>query len=202
MSINIKRRTIKIVIAIIVLILAIVGGIYATQIIITNNKISATAEKLKEINVSELENKIIERLKETDLYVEEDTGELFVGTMIGEGTEIKDYITVAYIAIKNGNGIGAVEVPVFKINTDSHGKFKNIEYLAYETWNKGIVEKTIKNIFKEEYDIDFSMTWGMLQFNGNFNGKYNKTFDKLGYTNKGDIYYVRRELFWGNNKLS
>lgn len=200
MSINIKRRTIKIVIAIIVLILAIVGGIYVTQIIIINNKISVTEEKLKEINVSELESKIIERLKETDLYVEKDTGELFVGTMIKEGTEIKDYITVAYIAIKNGNGIGAVEMPVFKINTDSNGKFKNIEYLAYEIWNNNIVEETIENIFKEEYDIDF--TWGMLQVNGNFNVKYDETFNKSGYTNKGDIYYIRRELFWGNDKLS
>ena len=52
-------------------------------------------------------------------------------------------------------------------------------------------------MFKNEYGIEFLMSWGWNEFNGNFNRKYNKTFNNDKSTNKGTIYIDDNNFFIG-----
>lgn len=197
MKVKINKKVFKMIIAIIIIIAIIVVGVFASQLITTNIKITETKEKLSQINAKELESKLIEKLKDTKLYVEIDSGNMFVATMFNEGITFKDYITLSYLCIKNGNPIGAVEIPCFRIISDSNGNFKNIEYTEYYFDNNNTIEETIRNVFKNEYGIELSMSWGWNEFNGNFNRKYNKTFNTDKSTNKGTIYIDDNNFFIG-----
>lgn len=197
MKVKVNKKVFKMIIVVIIIIAIIAMAIFVGQLITTNIKIKETEEKLGQIDVKELENKLIEELKDTKLYVEIDSENMFVVTMFNEGVTFKDYITLSYLCIKNGNPIGAIEIPCFKITSDSNGNFKNIEYTEYYFDSDNSIEQTIKNVFKNEYGIDFSMSWGWNQFNGNFNRKYNKTFNNYKFTNKGSIYIDDENFFIG-----
>lgn len=197
MKVAMNKKVFKIIVAMIIIIAIAAVGIFASQIISTNIKIKETKEKLSQIDAKELETKIIEELKNSKLYLEIDEGNTFVGTMFNEGVNFKDYITLSYLYIKNGNPVGAIEIPCFKITSDNNGNFRNIEYTYYYFESPNTIEQTIKKVFKNEYDIDFSKDWSWNQFNGNFNGKYNRTFNNFKNTNKGAIYIDDQNFFIG-----
>ena len=69
MKLVIKKKTIKIVILIIVMAIIVIGGIFLIQFISNNIMIKQTAEKISQINAEELETKIMEELKNTELYI-------------------------------------------------------------------------------------------------------------------------------------
>lgn len=180
MKVSVNKKALKIFIGIIIAILIIVVGIFASQYISTSIKIAKTEKKLSEIDSTELQSKLIEELKNSKLYLNLDTGNIYVGTMFDEGIAFKDYITVSYLGIKNGNPVGAVEIPCFKINSDNNGKFKSIEYTE-RTVDKTIVPGIVEKVFKDNYDVDLKIVG---------NTRYNKKFNKdiRGYTHKGKIY--------------
>ena len=66
MKLVIKKKTIKIVILIIVMAIIVIGGIFLIQFISNNIMIKQTAEKISQINAEELETKIMEELKNTE----------------------------------------------------------------------------------------------------------------------------------------
>ena len=156
MKVSVNKKAFKIVIGIIVAIIVIVIGIFASQYISTSIKIKETEKKLSEIDATELQDRLIEELKKSKLYLELDSENIFVATMFNEGVTFKDYITLSYLCIKNGNPVGAVEIPCFKITSDSNGKFKSIEYTERtvdEYIVPSIVEKVFKNIIKNSIKI-------------------------------------------------
>lgn len=197
MQVKVNKKVFKTIIAVIIIIAIIVVGVFTSQLITTNIKIKETKEKLSQIDAKELESKLIGKLKDTKLYVEIDEGNIFVDTMFNEGITFKDYITLSYLCIKNGNPIGVVEIPCFRIISDSNGNFKSIEYTEYYFDSDNTIEKTIRNVFKDEYGIEFSMSWGWNEFNGNFNRKYNETFNVDKSTKKGNIYIYDDNFFIG-----
>ena len=131
MSIKIKKKTLKIVGIVIGIIIIIIGLFFLIQTISTNMKISETEEKLSQINAEELNSKLIEELEKTDLNVDLTLDTMFVDTIFSEGEdELEGFTVMSIIAFKNNNVIGGIEIPCFKIESDSNGNFKNIEYVS------------------------------------------------------------------------
>lgn len=140
----------KIIVVIVVAIAVIVGGIFAFQFISTNSKIKDTEEKLSQINAEELENKLIENLKKSKLYV----GAVSESDKELVWTEFKNVNGVVIAKIQSTKG-EYVNIPCFKIESDSNGKFKSITFDNSQT--NGIFDiskQVINNEFKNEYDID------------------------------------------------
>ena len=186
MSIKIKKKTLKIVGIVIGIIIIIIGLFFLIQTISTNMKISETEEKLSQINAEELNSKLIEELEKTDLNVDLTLDTMFVDTIFSEGEdELEGFTVMSIIAFKNNNVIGGIEIPCFKIESDSNGNFKNIEYVYNRPLDTNIIAKTIRNVFKDTYNIDFTIT---------NRTKYNTTFNQY-FVNKGNIKTVSNDFF-------
>ncbi len=148
---SIKKKTIKIIVGIIVAIAVIVGGIFAFQFISTNMKIKDTEEKLSQINAEELQSKLIKELESTSLNVQVNNGNQFVITEFVDNG--KGYIS-ASICLVRGKNIDVVGIPCFHIERDNNGKFKNITYLENGFEIENIVGNAVRKVFKNEYDVN------------------------------------------------
>lgn len=186
MSINIKKKNLKIVGLVIGIIIIFVGLFFLVQTIFTNIKISETKEKLSQINAEELKTKLIEELEKTDLNVDLTLDSMFVDTIVTEGEdELQGFTIMSIMAFKNNKVAGAVEIPCFKIESDSNGNFKNIEYVYTRPLNTHIIAETVENVFKNTYNIDFTIE---------NNSKYNTTFNQF-FVNEGTITTVNDDFF-------
>lgn len=198
----IKKKTIKIIIGIIVAIAVIVGGIFAFQFISTNMKIKKTEEKLSQINVAELEEKLIKELENNKLNVNTSN----ISTKICSWEEITKSkendvpvmaIELFYAVNKQDNpyekSISAyitsnskeiVAIPLFKIESDNSGKFKKIIYTekALKEYN---VTDSIKKVLKDDYGIDMFIEG---------NAKYNTRFNKIFNSKTSTIYATEKDL--------
>lgn len=187
MKLVIKKKTIKIVILIIVMAIIVIGGIFLIQFISNNIMIKQTAEKISQINAEELETKIMEELKNTELYINNKdnnkNGKTEVITVFTNGTNFQEYITATIACLLNDDIIAVLEVPCFKINTID-GKFNNIEYTA-QFMKNSMIKDTVKKVFKDNYNIDLSITG---------NREYNKRFNEE-VSNHGTIYYSNNAYF-------
>lgn len=185
-SIKIKKKTLKIVGIVVAAIIIIVGLFFFVQAILNNIKIKETEEKLSQINSEELKTKLIEELEKTDLNVDLTLDTMFVDTIFTEGKdELEGFTVMSIIAFKNNNVIGGIEIPCFKINSDSNGNFKNIEYVYNRPLDTNIIAQTIRNVFKDSYNIDFTIT---------NNTKYNTTFNQY-FINEGTMTTVSNDFF-------
>lgn len=186
MSIKIKKKTLKIIGIVISVIIIIVGLFFLIQAILNNIKIKETEEKLSQIDSEELKAELIEELEKTDLNVDLTLDTMFVDTIFTEGEdELEGFTVMSIIAFKNNNVIGGIEIPCFKINSDSNGNFKNIEYVYNRPLDTNIIAQTIRNVFKDSYNIDFTIT---------NNAKYNTTFNQY-FVNEGTITTVSNDFF-------
>lgn len=186
MSIKIKKKALKIIGIVIVAIIILVGLFFLIQTISTNMKIKETEEKLSQINTEELKTKLIEGLEKTDLNIDLTLDTMFVDTIFTEGEdELEGFTVMSIIAFKNNSVIGGIEIPCFKIESDSNGNFKNIEYVYNRPLDTNIIAQTIRNVFKDTYNIDFTIT---------NKTKYNTTFNQY-FVNKGTITTVSDDFF-------
>lgn len=186
MSINIKKKNLKIAGIVIGIIIILVGLFFLVKTISTNIKISETKEKLSQINAEELKTKLIEELEKTDLNVDLTLDSMFVDTIVTEGEdELEGFTVMSIMAFKNNKVAGAVEIPCFKIESDSNGNFKNIEYVYTRPLNTHIIAETIENVFRNTYNIDFTIE---------NNSKYNTTFNQF-FVNEGTITTVNDDFF-------
>lgn len=195
MSIKIKKKSIKIIIGIVLVILLVVASIVLKPVIINNSMVKQTEERLCSIDSKKLESQIIEKLKDTEMYinVEENNISSFkqeygkdvtkLITEIGKGNQFKEYITVSIKTLNKNSIVASIEIPCFKISSDTNGKFKSIEY------NKNIRE-IIKSVFKENYNIDLTIT-----DNEKYCKRFNEEVSVRGATNKGQIYITDRKFF-------
>lgn len=183
------NKVIVIIISIVVAIALITATIFCIKYISENNKIKQTNNKLSQIDTKELEDKLIKELIKSQLYLEIDGGDIFVGTMFNDGIVFNNYTCLTYVCIKNGNVIAAVEIPAFKITSDENGKFKSIEY-SLRTAGVTVIPNVVKKVFKDNYDVDIKIPG---------NSKYNNTFnyDIDGYTNQGNIYIIDENFYLG-----
>lgn len=194
------RKTLKVIIAVIVVILLIVGGIFAYKFISNSMKIKNTEEKLSQINAQEFEDKLIEELKKTKLNVNTSN----ISTNICSWEEMSNLeqfvvipIELFYSANKQdnpyeesisayitSNSEGTVAIPLFKIESDNNGKFKKITYTE-RALKENIVPSVIEKVLKNEYDIDMLIVG---------NTEYNTRFNKLSNSDKGTIYCTENFL--------
>lgn len=184
-----KKRTKKIIIVsaiIIVAIIAVIAIVIAVQNIFKDDiKIKETEEKLVQINTEELEQKLIEELKKTNLNISTKHNKLSVNTTFAQEAEFKGYIS-AKITFMNENTImGIVKIPCFKIEKDENGKFKNIEYVETFMNDENMIANTVKNVLSNEYNINLKVE---------DNEKYNTRFNKVDNTKK-EIYITNDDVF-------
>lgn len=206
----IKKRTIKIIVGVIVAIAVIVGAVFAFQTISTNIKIKDTENKLSQINAEELETKIIKELENTDLNVNSPTSKTefrkldsnkskfdsyikmyyelsqkYFGTEMKTNEEVMTEYISAFITNSKEHGVA---IPCFKIESDNNGKFKNINYLESGPGDRieTIVKNAVEKVFKNEYGIEIFV---------NGNDKYN-----LHFRNAGNILepMVEDEEYWAD----
>jgi len=189
LSINIKKKTVNIMIAVVVIAIVIGVGIFIANIVITNVKIKEIEQKLSAINSEELQGKIEEELKKTKLFMEMDLDNLYVGSMINDGIEHEGYKCVSILCLKGGNIVGLVEVPCFKITSDSNGKFKNIEYTDFLFSETQVVKEAVEKVFENDYGIDF----GEINKNKTIRNRFYK--DGFNFTNTGEVYIMDENFF-------
>lgn len=168
MSIKIKKKMLKMIIVIILIIAIAVLGVIVSKVIINENQIKQTEERLSKIDVKELEKSLIEELKNTSLNVNTSSFKTFFGTeedffnesdenkALGfavslhykEGNPFKYYVS-AYIMPNDNNGGGMI-IPCFKIVCDNNNNFK---YILYQTDSK-YIRDVVTKVLETKYDID------------------------------------------------
>lgn len=186
MLISIKKKNIAIAMAIVISIIVIVVGIFLTRFILTNIKIKETENKLKAIDTKELQTKLIEELNNTKLNINIDgtnLNNMYVITIFNEGIHFKDYITATITCWRNSTIVSAIEVPCFKITSDSNGKFKNIEYTDFLFNETQVIKEVVEKVFENDYGIDLEE----INKNTNIREKFYKE-KSYEYTNKGNVY--------------
>lgn len=172
MKIRINKNIFKCMLCIFCIAILISVGMFITNIIEKN----AMKNSISKINAEDLQNKIIAKLEETKLNLNNDNyttvfRKFYKGKPVlmeeltikmnetDSGTKniYEDYIS-AYIYLNSSKETEYTEgviVPVFKIKNDNNGNFVSIEYI--ETL-EAILDVGIKNIietvFKEDYGID------------------------------------------------
>lgn len=193
---SIKKNVIKIIIGIIVAIAVIVGGIFAFKFISTNMKIKEAEEKLSQINVEELQTKLIKELESTPLNRNDNSYST-------EFVKNKNGFVVANIVFTNEreNFSATVKIPCFKIESYSNGKFKSITYWENDELLETVKEK-IEKVFASEYGVD-------LLINGN--SMYNRHFRMIGESQNIEItdemswailyYEITEETPYGKKEL-
>lgn len=197
MSIKVKKKTIKILIAVIIAIAIIVVGVLIIPIVNTNIKIKSAESKLSKIKAKDFENELIEEFKKSPLNINNDTIKTSFGTldsidnnaslemkasigfskMNGEKYYRSKYedlenFVYAYILEYNSNKIeNYIVMPLFKIESDSNGNFKEITYISVTplvhnltSFNYDILQKVLKN----KYNIEMNVS-GNLKYNDKFN---------------------------------
>lgn len=190
MSVEKSKKNIKTIVVIILIIAIIIGGVIATNLIMNNAKIKQTKEKISQINAQELQEKLINELKNTSLNVDTSSIQTQFGTKtitdsmdtalrFYYGLVMKNYSNVdgyvfAFVSSKDRN-IG-VAIPCFKIESDSNGNFQNIVFPS----NTGslipirkIMWETIQKVLEEEYNIDVSNFSGLGKGRSLISGKVN-----------------------------
>lgn len=211
MSIKIKKKTIKILIALIVAIAIILVGVLLAPVINTNIKIKNTEIKLGQINAKEFENKIIEEIKNTPLNINNDTIKTSFGTldtidniastgmetyidlltMQGEEyykteyEDLKNFIYAYILEYKSNKVENYIVVPLFKIDSDNNGNIKKIIYAtdAAKTPITSFTADTFMKVLKNEYNIE----------RANSSSKYNNKFNKYNGL-KAHCYYNNVEF--------
>lgn len=208
------KKALKIIIAIIVVVAVIVGGIFAYKFISTSMEIKTTEEKLSQINAEELKEKLIKELENNKLNVNTSN----ISTKICSWEEITKSkendipvmaIELFYATNKQDNpyekSISAyitsnskeiVAIPLFKIESDNSGKFKKIIYTekALKEYN---VTDSIKKVLKNEYGIDM-----FIEENEKYNTKFNKIFNSdisTIYATEKDLTKILNEISNSNN---
>lgn len=186
MSINIKKKNLKIVGIVIGIIIILVGLFFLIKTISTNMKINETKEKLSQINAEELKTKLIEELEKTDLNVDFELDTMSVDTIVTEGEdELEGFTVMSIMAFKNNKVVGAVEIPCFKIESDNNGKLKNIEYIQAKIMKSVSISEIVRDVFKNSYNIEVWI---------DNNSKYNRSFN-IKSVNKGTMKTANDEFF-------
>lgn len=186
MSIKIKKKTLKIIIITILIIAIAVFWVIVSRVIINENKIKQTEEKLSKIDVKELEQSLIEELKNTSLNVNTSSFKTFFGTeedffnesnenkALGfsvslhykEGNPFKDYVS-AYIMPTDNSGGGMV-IPCFKIVCDNNNN--NFKYILYQS-DTNFTDFNMTNVVKKILNTKY----GIVMYNAE-NDKYTEKF--------------------------
>lgn len=143
--------------------------------------ISNTKKILSNIKAEEMQEEIIERLKNSqinintssletqfEVFQEVDKDILKKCTHSTSDYKAKDFV-FAFITDKEEEK--GVAIPLFKIVSDSDGKFKNIEYVSGDEWFNGyMVVDAINDVLKTEYGLEKGMGYYGMRYEEEYYG--------------------------------
>lgn len=144
----IKKRTIKIIVGVIITIAVIVGAVFAFQTITANIKIKDTEEKLCQIKATKFTNEFKKHLASTSLNIKSNS----ITTLFTSDNENPERIVVLEI-LSNTSYQGYVAFPICEIEADSNGNLKTIKFPCDNVIGDK-VSQIISEYFKTKYDID------------------------------------------------
>ena len=193
---SIKKKTILIIIGVIIATAIIIGGIFGFKSISTSMRIKETENKLSKINAEEFESKLISELKQSKFNINtsnlsteicnwndfNNTKQCQMAVMSIEIFYAANNIDNPYedcvSAYITSNSRGVVAIPLFKIEKDNNGNFKNIVYTE-RVLKESVVTNAIEKVLKNDYGIDMFIKE---------NSKYNTRFNKLFNSEIGTMY--------------
>lgn len=188
-----KKKPSKIIWIVLLIIIVIPVGIIAIPNIMIIKDMNQMEKKLSQIDAEELQNKIIEELKETPLNAYYSGDSLLVVTEFLDTLEETDNFVTATTFCTTENDFSdaqATAIPCFKIKSDSEGKFQTIEYISASSCMSGsVVQEAIENVFKESYNIDMHLL-------GENRGKYCSKF--LGSEHEPKVNGKSMEIMYDN----
>lgn len=159
------------ILTILAIIIVLVIGIVIVNIMKPKILVSQTEKKISQIDASQLQEKIIEELKNTALNINK--SQIKTDFQVCDINR-KDYFceniafdSIFYAPSENyfDNFVFAtitkdkqenfLYIPCFKITSDSNGKVKNIEYLCSDHYDIYIIiEKSINKVLKDVYNLN------------------------------------------------
>ncbi len=150
----------------------------------SESEVEMVEEKFSKIDPEEFKNKIIEELKNTKLNISDSENKNEVVTKFDDGEKFQGYVSAIITEQKDNKVTATVEIPCFKINCDSDGNFKNIEY-TLEIMKGNTIGNAVKNVLKRDY--------GMENIDAVLGSEKFRKF--IGTGTSGTVYYSSKELF-------
>lgn len=138
------KKALKIIIAVIVVVAVIIGGIFAYKFI----KLNIIRKELSQINAEELETKLIKELEKSRFIIENVNGIESVKIQKADG-----YVNVMVSGNKD-RFLDYVRIPILKIDSDDNGKFQGVEYVPRFYYGKIIdIHSMIFNVLENEFNV-------------------------------------------------
>ena len=195
-----KRKSLKIIIAIIVVIAIFVIGLIFKKPISNYMLINDTEKKIGQINAEELENQIIKELENTPLNINtsgyKTTFEICnkdknskLSATVGANSIFygpsENYFENFICAVISNDTEQLMIFPCFRITSNDSNKVENIQYISYD--NLGIsnnIHNTITNILKNKYGIKKDL---IRITDIKTQGKYEEHFKQSKFIDLGEI---------------
>lgn len=165
------RKGLYIIIKIIFIIAVLLPIIMLAKAEISVNiKIRNTKKILSSIDANEFQKKIIERLEDSPINIDngstKTTFEVFQNidddimdmcTYASKYDVAQDYVCACIVDNKKETGM---LIPLFKIDSDNNGKFKKIEYFSTDYWfSSDFAEEAINSVLESEYGLKRGMAY-------------------------------------------
>lgn len=139
------KKALKIIIAVIVIIAVIIGGIFAYKFI----KLNRIRKELSQINAEELETKLIKELEKSRFNIESVNG--IESVKIQKADD--GYVNVMVSGDKD-RFLDYVRIPILKIDSDDNGKFQGVEYVPVFYYGKIIhIQSMIFDVLENEFNV-------------------------------------------------
>lgn len=173
-----KGKTIKIIVAIIIAIVVIIGALFLIKAVSQNIKVKQEENKIAQINSEDLQKKIIKEMdKNEKINIETEKIKTTIGTKKMINSDMLDFLVIPFecdnelndnetdkvvYAFYEGsktvdNGSSYISLPLFMIDSNDDGSLKRILFLPSFNGGLGVeVTKAIENVLKSEYDINMS----------------------------------------------
>lgn len=178
-----KLGKIKFRIMVIIFIIALLVPVVmiVKEEILVSKSISNTKKILSNIEAKEMQKEIIEKLKESEinintssvktqfeLFQKADEDILKACTYSSNDNNEKDFV---YAFITDKKEEKCVAIPLFKIVSDSNGKFKTIEYISGRNWiNNSIVDNAINEVLRTKYGLEKGMGYYGIRYQKKYYG--------------------------------
>ncbi len=165
MKVKMNKKVFIAIVAIIIIIAVVAILVGVVMPMIKSNQIKG---KLGKINAEELQAKLIQEFEKTPLNINTYETKTTISDDIKVGSNygfVKVFVMTSEINLAD-----VITIPLFKIESDSNGNFKSIEYVSsYGDFNLDI-ERIIFNLLENEYgikDINYNTRRDMTIYNKN-----------------------------------
>lgn len=150
--------------------------------VVVSMAIDKTRKILSNISAEEMQEKVIEKLEESEININTSSLKTTIGAFQKVDEDIVEACTYSkddddakkfvYAFITDKKERKGIAVPLFKIESDSDGNFKRVEYIN-DTYNN-YTYKAIDSILKEEYGLERGMGYYGMRYARRYEGSMHK----------------------------